>query len=174
MGDMTTEQDHAVTTPHPGRYDIDAGRAAVTFRTRHLFGLAPVRGRFAIRGGTVDVAGPLAASAVYAEIDAASFHTRNPQRDASVRSAGLLDVARHPVITFTSERIDDTELAGTLTVRGVTRPVSLSIEQATVSPRSFTVRATTRIDRTEFGVTGYRGLAGRYLDLSVEVQCVRK
>jgi polyisoprenoid-binding protein YceI len=173
---MTTNQDHvtSTTTPQLGRYEIDTGRSTVTFRTRHLFGLAPVRGRFAIRGGTVDVAEPLAASAVHAEIDAASFHTRNPQRDASVRSAGLLDVARHPVITFTSDRVDGRELTGTLTVRGVTRPVSLSVGPPAVSPQSFTVRATTRIDRTEFGVTGYRGLAGRYLDLSLEVQCVRK
>ena len=169
-------QDHATstTTPQLGRYEIDTGRSTVTFRTRHLFGLAPVHGRLAIRGGTVDIAEPLAASAVHAEIDAASFHTRNPQRDASVRSARLLDVARYPVITFISDRADRQELAGLLTVRGVTRPVSLSIEQSTVSPRSFTVRATARIDRTEFGVTGYRGLAGRYLDLSLEVQCVRK
>jgi polyisoprenoid-binding protein YceI len=174
MGDMTTRQDHAVTTAHLGRYEIDAGRSTVTFRTRHLFGLAPVRGRLAIRGGTVDIAEPLAASAVYAEIDAASFRTRNPQRDASVRSARLLDAARYPVITFISDRVDDTELAGLLTVRGVTRPVSLSIERYAASPRSFTVRATTRIDRTEFGVTPYPGLAGRYLDMSLEVQCVRK
>jgi len=169
-------QDHATstTTPQLGRYEIDTGRSAVTFRTRHLFGLAPVRGRFAIRAGTVDIAEPLAASAVHAEIDAASFRTRNPQRDASVRSARLLDVARHPVITFTSERADRQELAGALTVRGVTRPVTLSVEPPAVSARSFTVRATTRIDRTEFGLTAYRGLAGRYLDLSVEAQCVRK
>ena len=173
---MTTSQDHATntTTPQLGRYEIDTGRSTVTFRTRHLFGLAPVRGRFAIRGGTVDIAEPLTASAVYAEIDAASFRTRNPQRDASARSAHLLDVARHPVITFTSERVDRQELAGTLTVRDVTRPVNLSIEGSEVSPRTFTVRATTRIDRTEFGLTAYRGLAGRYLDLSVEAQCVRK
>jgi polyisoprenoid-binding protein YceI len=173
---MTMNQDHATgtTTPPPGRYEIDTGRSAVTFRTRHLFGLAPVRGRFAIRAGTVDIAEPLAASAVYAEIDAASFRTRNRQRDASVRSARLLDVAGHPVITFTSERVDCQELTGALTVRGVTRPVILSVEPPAVSPRSFTVRATTRIDRAEFGVTGYRGLAGRYLDLSVEAQCVRK
>ena len=173
---MTTNQDHttSTTTPQLGRYEIDTGHSAVTFRTRHLFGLAPVHGRLAIRGGTVDIAEPLAASAVHAEIDAASFHTRNPQRDASVRSARLLDAARHPVITFISDRVGDTELAGLLTVRGVTRPVSLSIEQSTVSPRSFTVRATTRIDRTEFGVTAYPGLAGRHLDLSLEVQCVRK
>ena len=174
MEDMTTQQDHAATTPQLGRYEIDAGHSAVTFRTRHLFGLAPVRGRLAIRGGTVDIAEPLAASAVHAEIDAASFHTRNPQRDASVRSARLLDAARHPVITFTAERVDSREVAGALTVRGVTRPVTLSIEPPAVSPRSFTVRATTRIDRTEFGVTAYRGLAGRHLDLSVEAQCVRK
>ncbi len=163
-----------MTTPHLGRYEIDAGRSAVTFRTRHLFGLAPVRGRLAIRGGRVDIAEPLAASAVHAEIDAASFRTGNPARDATVRSARLLDAGRYPVVTFTSERVDGQELTGTLTVRDVTRPVRLSIERSAVSPRSFTVRATTRIDRTEFGVTAYRGLAGRYLDLSVEVQCVRK
>jgi polyisoprenoid-binding protein YceI len=173
---MTMNQDHATrtTTPQLGRYEIDTGYSTVRFRTRHLFGLAPVRGRFAIRGGTVDIAEPLAASAVYAEIDAASFRTRNPQRDASVRSARLLDVARQPVITFTSERVDRQELTGALTVRGVTRPVTLSVEPPAVSPRSFTVRATTRIDRTEFGLTAYRGLAGRHLDMTVEVQCVRK
>jgi polyisoprenoid-binding protein YceI len=60
-----------------------------------------------------------------------------------------------------------------LTVRGVTRPVTLSVEQSAATPTSFTVRATTRIDRAEFGVTAYRGLAGRYLDMTVEVRCVR-
>ena len=173
---MTTNQDHATTTalPRLGRYDIDTARSTVTFRTRHLFGLAPVRGRFAIRAATVDIAESLAASAVHAEIDAASFRTRTPQRDASVRSARLLDVARHPVIAFTSERADRQELTGALTVRDVTRPVTLLVESPAVSARSFTVRATARIDRTEFGLTAYRGLAGRYLDMTVEVQCVRK
>jgi hypothetical protein len=38
-------------TPKPGRYEIDSSCSAVTFRTRHMFGLAPVRGSFAIRGG---------------------------------------------------------------------------------------------------------------------------
>jgi polyisoprenoid-binding protein YceI len=52
-------------------------------------------------------------------------------------------------------------------------PVSLSIEQSAVTPRSFNVHATTRIDRNEFGVTAYRGLAARYLDMTVEVRCVR-
>jgi polyisoprenoid-binding protein YceI len=42
-----------------------------------------------------------------------------------------------------------------------------------VNERWFTVRASTRIDRTEFGVTAYRGVAGRYLDMTMEVRCVR-
>ena len=171
---METRQDHPATTPHLGRYQIDADGSAITFRSRHLLGLASVRGTFAIRTGTIDVAEPLACSAVYAEIDAASFHTRNVARDASVQAGRFLDAARHPVMTFRSERINDAALTGTLTVRGVTRPVSLAVELADVSPRTFTARATTRIDRTEFGVTASRGLAGRYLDLSLEVRCVRR
>ncbi len=171
---MEITRDHTpATTPRPGRYEIDISGSAVTFRTRHLFGLAPVRGSFAIRAGTVDVAEPLAGSSIRAEIETASFRTRSGPRDATVRSARFLDAGRHPVITFQSERIDGPVLTGALTVRGVTRPVSMSVELADASPRSFTARAATRIDRTEFGVTASRGLAGRYLDLSLEVRCVR-
>ena len=171
---MLRRQDNPATVPQLGRYEIDPGGSTLTFRTRHLFGLAPVRGAFAIRTGTIDVAEPLADSAVHAEIEAASFHTGNGQRDRAVRSARFLDAGRHPLITFRSEGIDQSVLTGALTVCGVTRPVRLAVEAADVSPRSFTARATTRIDRTEFGVTALRGLAGRYLDLSLEVRCARR
>jgi polyisoprenoid-binding protein YceI len=170
---MQTTHDQAVTAPQLGRYAIDPDRSAVTFRTRHMFGLAPVRGRFAIRGGTVDVAEPASASDVRVEIDAASFRTRNRQRDAAVRSAQFLDAAAHPVIRFAADRLDGHALTGSLTVRGVTRPVTLTIERVETAPRAFTARATTRIDRTEFGVTALRGVAGRYLDMTVEVRCKR-
>ena len=171
---MQTKPDHPATTPPLGRYGIDASTSTVRFRTRHLFGLGPVRGSFAIRAGTVDVTEPLAASRVRAEIDAASFRTGNPARDAVVRSARLLDAGNHPVMTFASERTDGSTLTGTLTVCGVTRPVTVSIESSAVAPGSFTARAATRIDRTEFGVTALRGLAGRYLNLTLEVRCLRK
>jgi polyisoprenoid-binding protein YceI len=163
----------AQATPRPGRYEIDTSCSAVTFRTRHLFGLAPVRGSFAIRAATIDVAEPVTDSSIHAEIDTASFRTGNGQRDVTVHSARLLDAVRYPVITFISEGTGGPALPGMLTVRGVTRPVILSVEQSAVTPTSFTVRATTRIDRAEFGVTAYRGLAGRYLDMTAEVRCVR-
>ena len=169
---QTTPSLHEAT-PQLGRYQIDPASSSVTFRTRHLFGLAPVRGRFAIRAGIVDVSEPLTGSRVYAEIDAASFHTGNPVRDAQVRSAGLLGAGEYPVLAFSSTDFDGQVLAGTLTVRETTRPVSVLAEVTGVSPREFTARAKVRIDRYDFGVTASRGLAGRYLDVSLEVRCVR-
>ena len=163
----------AQAIPRPGRYEIDISASAVTFRTRHLFGLAPVRGRFAIRAGTIDVGEPLARSSAFVQIDAASFRTGNGQRDDQVRSERLLDTERYPVITFRSDSVDGLALTGTLTVRNVTMPVTLSMEQTAARARWFNARASTRIDRNEFGVTAYRGIAGRYLDMTIEVRCVR-
>jgi len=192
------------TTPQPGHYNIDPDRSRVTFTTRHLFGLGRVKGSFAVRGGTADVADPITASAICAEIDTASFRTKSRQRDRSVLSPRFLDPAGHPVMTFRSNRIEaggqgpvtkerglepsggsrgvaptgqrgqqGQVLTGTLTVRGTTRPVTLTITRCEVSRGSFTASASTRIDRTEFGITAARGLAARYLDLTVEVQCTR-
>ena len=171
---MEITREHATaTTPHPGRYQIDPASSVVRFRTRHMFGLAPVRGRFAVRAGTADVTEPLTASRISADIETASFRTRNAARDASVRSPRFLAADQYPVISFSSAGLDGRVLTGTVTVRDVTRPVSLLVELSDVSARAFTARATVRIDRTEFGVTAQRGLAGRYLDLSVEARCVR-
>jgi polyisoprenoid-binding protein YceI len=178
---MQIEPAVIATTPQPGHYDIDPGRSRVTFATRHLFGLGRVKGSFAVRGGTADVADPIAASAIYAEIETASFRTKNRQRDHSVLSPRFLDPAGHPVMTFRSDRIEaelsggsgGVVLTGTLTVRGTARLVTLTITTCEVSRGSFTARATARIDRTEFGVTAARGLAARYLDLTVEIQCTR-
>ena len=64
MGGMETTPAQAATKPRLGRYDIDPAGSAVRFRTRHLFGLAPVRGRFQIRAGTVDVTEPASESRV--------------------------------------------------------------------------------------------------------------
>ncbi|WP_055587564.1 YceI family protein [Streptacidiphilus griseoplanus] len=171
---MDTRQDQALAVPRLGRYEIDPEGSTVRFTTRHLFGLLPVHGTFALRGGTLDVAEPLARSGVRVEVDAASIDSGSAQRDGAVRSARFLDTSRHPVMVFVSEGPAGSTLRGTLTVCGVTRPVSLAIERSTLSQDGFTVLATTRIDRTAFGVTAARGMAGRRLALSLEVSWVRR
>jgi polyisoprenoid-binding protein YceI len=168
---MTTTGNPA-TTPRLGRYAIDTNRSSITFRTRHVFNLLPVRGSFAIRGGTIEVSEPLGESRLHVEVEAASFDSGNAQRDKDIRSAKFLDTDRHPLITFVSDGVDTTAISGTLTACGVERPVSLSIVHSQVLAETFTVRATTRVDRTEFGVTAAGLMAGRHLDLTLEVTCV--
>jgi polyisoprenoid-binding protein YceI len=203
---MDTKPHPTALTPRLGHYEIDAPRSTVTFATRHLFGLAPVHGTFSVTAGTVDIAEPLTASRIHAEIDAASFRTGLPPRDVTVRSARLLDTEQYPVITFDARgeaaaetaaagpgaagpgaagsgaadgAVGGALLTGQLTVRGVSRPVRLSVESVApagngTAPGSFTARARARVDRAEFGITGFRGLAGRRLDLVLEVRCVHQ
>jgi polyisoprenoid-binding protein YceI len=171
---MTEQAEFSATKPRLGRYDIDPENSSVAFRTRHLFGLAPVRGTFRIRSGTVDVTEPLGDSRIRVEIDAASFRTGLGARDAAVRSPRFLDAGRHPVLVFVAESMEGNTLDGALTVCGTTLPVRLPAEVSARPDGSFTARAAARIDRAEFGVTASPGLAGRYLDVSAEVRCVRR
>jgi polyisoprenoid-binding protein YceI len=171
--DLTPSGMHA---PGIGSYRVDPGRSTVSFKSRHLFGLAPVKGSFTVRRGLIEVSDPIGGSRVQVEIDATSFHTGNGQRDGDVRSAKFLDADRHPSMTFTARRLEGgsggAALDGTLTVRGVERPVRLAIGRCAAGDgdgRSFVASASARIDRTEFGITASRGMAGRYLDVSIEV-----
>ncbi len=170
---MASQPDH-LTAPRLGRYEIDTGGSTVRFTTRHLFGLLPVHGTFPIRTGTVDVVEPLAESGVRVEIDAAGIDTGNGQRDQAVRSARFLGTAAHPVITFVADQVAGDTVAGTLTVRGVSRPVGLSVERCEPTAEGFTLHATAHVDRTAFEVTAARGLAGRHLEVSLRVACVRR
>jgi polyisoprenoid-binding protein YceI len=177
----TTINDDAVQVPRAGRYAIDPRGSTIAFRSRHLFGVAPVRGTMAISQGVVEVADPITDSSVQVEIDTTSFHTGSRHRDGDVRSARFLNAARYPSMTFTSQRLDRSDghwtLTGTLVVRDVARPVSLAIEQSAVQPgtaSSFVVCASTRIDRTDFGLTAARGLAGRHLEVSLRILGVHR
>jgi polyisoprenoid-binding protein YceI len=175
MEGMHTEHEHTAVMPRLGRYGIDTTESTISFATRHLFVLAPVGGTLALRGGTVDIAEPLAESRVHVEIEVASFRTRNPMRDGSVLSRRFLDPGQYPIMTFVSERVDVEQrvLTGMLTVRHVSRPVRLAIVDLAVAPQSFAATARTEIDRTQFGVTAARGLAARDLIVTVEIRCVR-
>jgi polyisoprenoid-binding protein YceI len=163
----------AVVLPPAGTYVLDAARSTITFHTRHMFGLGGVHGSFAVRGGQIEVADPPDRSSVTAEIDAGSFTTGNGTRDGVVRSARYLDVERRPAIRFVSGGVAEAggtwELRGTLTVREVERPVRLAVESCACLDGELRARATTRIDRFDFGITAQRGMTGRYLRLVLDV-----
>ena len=112
---------------------IDPAHSLVEFGVKHMM-FTTVKGRFASVSGTIvtDDANPGAAS-VRAEIDAASIDTREEQRDGHLRSPDFLDVDQHPTITFASTHVAARGqgryvVTGHLTIRGVTREVSLDAE----------------------------------------------
>jgi polyisoprenoid-binding protein YceI len=147
-----------------GTWDIDPVHSEVSFLVRHMV-VSKVRGRFNQFGGTIVTAEDPLASTVEATIDAGSIDTNQDQRDAHVRSADFLDVESHPTIAFTSTDLrangDDYVLDGDLTIRGVTKPVSLDLELNGFGPDPYGgtrvgFSATTEINRQDFGVS-YNG-----------------
>ncbi|GAA3750734.1 YceI family protein [Plantactinospora mayteni] len=160
-----------------GRYTIDPARSVIRFDTRAVFGLLPVRGTFRIGSGTIAVAPRVEESTAEAEVLAASFDSGLPERDAHVRSADYLDAAGHPYLRFRGERFvpsgDGGALHGQLTVRAVTRPVTLAVERVAAGTAELTARAGTTIDRYAFGLTTARGMTGRRIRLTLEIVATR-
>jgi polyisoprenoid-binding protein YceI len=145
-------------------YQIDPAHSGVHFSVRHLM-LSNVRGTFSGIKGTVvyDPADP-AATHVDAAVDAATISTGDPKRDEHLKSADFLDVAKYPAITFRSKRTGKTgdaefKVTGDLTIHGVTREVTLSVEDVSREAKDpwggtrIGATAKTRIDRQQFGVT---------------------
>ena len=169
----TAAQTGQVQLPAVGEYRIDTTNSTVTFRTTHIFGLAPVTGSFRLREGHIRVAEDVTGSTAHATIPAASFHTGVSNRDATIRSAQYLDAEHHPHITFTSTGLSHRDghwvLHGTLTVRGRGCPVDVLVERSEVDGPRVRLRATARIDRYEFGITAMKGLTGRRLTMTLEL-----
>jgi polyisoprenoid-binding protein YceI len=145
----------------PQTYEIDPVHSRVDFQIRHMF--SKVSGGFTKFEGQVlyDPAAP-AASSVKAVIDAASISTANEHRDADLRSPNFFDVAKFPTITFTSGKVTPGEggrlkVEGTLTMHGVTKPVTFDAAFLGSGPgldgaTRAGFEAALKLDRKEFGI----------------------
>ena len=116
--------------PASGRWQIDPGHTEAAFIGRH-FMLTKVRGRFTGVTGTIVVADEPGESTVEVTIDMASVESGSQARDDHLRSADFFDTARHPTAAFCGRAAEwqGTQglLAGDLTIRGITRPVTLQV-----------------------------------------------
>lgn len=162
----------------PATWQIDAGHSDISFRIRHF--MSRVRGTFnqwegSITGDSTDWAD----ASVSVTIQTASIDTGHERRDGDLRSDNFFDAANHPTITFKSTRVElrdsDLIITGDLTMRGVTRPVVLrghflGSTSSTQGRTRIGFEASTRIDRTAFGVTWNRALEGGGVMLGDEVE----
>ena len=121
------------TTTLTGDYRLDPVHTRIGFSVRHAM-VTKVRGAFnEFEGsGYFDQASP-ANSHVELTINAASIDTRNRDRDAHLRSNDFLAMDEYPEITFRSTSVqalaeDRYAVSGDLTIRGVTKPVTVDFE----------------------------------------------
>jgi polyisoprenoid-binding protein YceI len=164
-------------------WQLDTAHTTVSFTAKHMM-ITKTRGMFKGVTGTIDFdeANP-AGSSVSVEIPAATVDTGMEPRDNHLRSADFFDVENHPTISFRSTAIepkgDRWAISGDLSIRGVTRPVVLDTERLGIvtamdGRRHAGFEATTRIKRSEWGLTWNVGLeAGGWLvsdDVTIELE----
>jgi polyisoprenoid-binding protein YceI len=176
-----------VQLPPAGKYELDIAHTAVEFVARHI--LTKVRGRFTEFTGWIEIADNSEDSSAEVEIKTASIQTNTEQRDQHLKSDDFLNVEKWPVMTFRSTAVRPTggvtfELDGELTIRDVTRPVTLHGEYlgTETNPSGVTVLAATAktvLEREDWNVSwnmvletgGF--LVSKKVDLEIEVEALK-
>jgi polyisoprenoid-binding protein YceI len=173
-------------------WTIDADHTLVEFSTKHMM-ITTVKGRFADIEGTItiDELDP-SRSAADVTLHAASISTSNEMRDQHLRSPDFFDVENFPTLSFRSRHVvgaarttgDRIELVGDLTIRGITREITLvaTFEGTGRDPwggERISFSATTRLDRRDFGLTWNAALetggvlVANDIRIFIEVQATR-
>jgi polyisoprenoid-binding protein YceI len=166
-------------------WQIDPNHTASQFSVRHL-GISTVRGVFEKTTGAVsyDPADPSKTS-IDAVIDASSVNTRVQIRDNDLRGPHFLDVSKYPTITFKSTHAEAAgegklKVTGDLTLHGVTRQVVLDVDASSPpisDPMGKGMRmganATTKINRSDFGMTYLQGPVGDEIQITLDVEMTR-
>jgi polyisoprenoid-binding protein YceI len=180
-----------VETPKTGtktQWKLDPTHTHVEFSAKHLM-ITTVKGRIADVEGMIyiDESNPTK-STVEATLDAKSIDTRTDQRDNHLRSADFLDVEKYPQIKFRSTRIegdrDEFKLTGDLTIRDVTKPITLDVkfEGQQKDPwggERVGFSATGKFDRRDYGLTWNVVLetggltVGNDIKIAIEVEAVK-
>ena len=148
-----TNQATALT---PGTWNIEPSHSEVGFTVRHL-GLSKVRGRFNTFSGTVTIGEDATTSSVTATIELASVDTNNEMRDGHLQSADFFSTESHPQMMFASTSVSANSLTGDLTIKGITKSVTLDLSYNGVAVDGYeTTRAgfsaQGEISRGDFGI----------------------
>ncbi len=172
-------------------WKIDPVHSTVEFTVRHMT-ISSVRGQFDKVAGTITAKDNDPSSvAIEATIDTASIDTRSSDRDADLKSANFLDVAKYPTMTFKSKKIEAAgpgkwKVIGDLTLHGVTREVTLEVEgpRGPIKDPWGNTRAgafaTTTVSRKAFGLTWNKmietggAVVGDAVSVTINVEAVKQ
>jgi polyisoprenoid-binding protein YceI len=164
-------------------YTIDPVHSSVIFRIKHL-NTTNFYGQFNKVTGTImfDESNPSACS-IEAEIPVESIDTHNQKRDADVKGPDLFNASKFPTITFKSRSFskagDGYNAEGDLTLRGVTRPITIKLEKTGQGKgmrggEILGLEATMDIKRSDFGMTAMEGMLGDDVRIIVSTESGKK
>jgi polyisoprenoid-binding protein YceI len=158
-------------------FRLTPSNTTIQFRVKNL-GIMNVKGSFEKFTGTVDMdEADIAKSRVDVSIETASITTGIDKRDNHLRSADFFDAVKYPTMKFTATAVekaglDKLLLTGNLTIKGVTKPVVLTVVPQDKEPRNDFVRAasaTATINRQDFGVS-YGAVIGDEVFITITTQ----
>jgi polyisoprenoid-binding protein YceI len=185
MSAMTAPPTTATTT-----WNLDPVHSLAEFKVKHMM-ISNVKGHFARLQGVLALdETDLTRSHVEASIEAASIDTRDPQRDAHLRSADFFEVEAFPTLSFKSTRVSragagELAVAGDLTIHGITRPAVFTVEGPTPPAKDpwgntrLGLSATAKFNRKDFGLTWNSALetggilVGDEVTITLDVQFVK-
>jgi polyisoprenoid-binding protein YceI len=160
-----------------GTWTLDPAHSEVSFTVRHL-AISKVRGTFEKFDVTVVTAENPEDSTLTATIDVASVNTNQAQRDEHLRTSDFFAIDEFPTMTFVSTGIrhdgEDFYLDGDLTLRGVTKPVSIKGEFGGIITDGYGqtkagASGTVKINRKDFGVNWNAAIEGGGFTLGDDV-----
>jgi polyisoprenoid-binding protein YceI len=190
---MTTVSSTALNVPAPGTvttWNIDPAHSAAEFKVKHMM-IANVKGKFTGLSGLLKLdETDYTHSTVEASIPAASLSTGDEQRDGHLKSADFFDVEKFPTLSFKSTNIDSEggpnySVTGDLTIHGVTKSITLSIEDVSQPSKDpwgnqrIGLSGSTKIKRKDFGLVWNTALetggvlVGEDVTISLDVQFIK-
>jgi len=182
----TVTAPEAITTT----WNVDPVHSHAQFKVKHMM-ISNVNGEFTKVTGKLQLdSSDITKSKLEASVDATTINTREPQRDAHLKSADFLDVEKFPVLTFASTRVSKTgvdrlSVEGDLSIHGVTRKVVFQVEGPSVPMKDpwgntrIGLSATTRINRKDFGLMWNSALetggimVGEEVTITLDVEFVK-
>jgi len=153
----------SVATAAPVKYTIDPNHTYPSFEADHFGGLSTWRGKFNSTSGTIVLDREAGTGSLDVKIDTASIDFGHEKLNEHAKSADMFDVEKYPEATYTGKLTKfvngaPTEVEGSLTLKGVSKPVKLTIDRFLCKPNPMNKKevcganATARINREDFGI----------------------
>lgn len=169
----------------PVQYTIDANHTYPSFTADHMGGLSTWRGKFNSSSGSIVLDREAQTGSIDVTVDATSIDFGHEKMNAHAKSADMFDAAKFPTATYTGKLVKfengaPTQVDGSLTLHGVTKPVTLTIDRFLCKPNPMSKKevcganATGTINRDDFDVSfGKQFGFDMNVGLAIQVEAVR-